>query len=264
MNRPALSDLAAAGSITTRPNGGSVTFGNPNLKPYKATSIETSLEYYMGKGFASIGGFYKKMDSFVTSRSFQEPYGQIGLPTSLLIPGEDANTLFDVSQPVNRKGADIKGIEVAFQHDFDFLPGALKHLGISANGTWFDGHQTVNLAGTDYRVNLFNLSKWAANATLYYDTDRWGARISTGYRSRYLIGAGGGSPGAINVGDLIKGGNNVDAQAHFNLTKRLKLIAEAINLTNQPIVQTADINAERTEVFTKSGRTFTFGFSADL
>jgi len=260
VNRPGLGDLAAAGSITTRPNGGSVSFGNPNLKPYKATSIETSLEYYMGKGFASIGGFYKKMDSFVTSKSFQEPYGQIGLPLSLLIPGEDATTLFDVSQPVNGKGADIKGIEVAFQHDFDFLPGVLKHLGINANGTYFSGHQTVNINSVNYQVSLFNLSKWAANATLYYDTDKWGARISTAYRSKYLIGAGGGP----NIGDGIKSGNNVDAQAHFSINKHFRLVAEAINLTNQPIVQAADIGAQRTEVYTKSGRTFTFGFSADF
>ena len=65
VNRPGLGDLAAAGSITTRPNGGSVSFGNPFLQPYKATSVEGSVEYYMdGDGFASLGFFYKKMDSF--------------------------------------------------------------------------------------------------------------------------------------------------------------------------------------------------------
>ena len=261
VNRPALSDLAAAGSITTRPNGGSVSFGNPFLKPYKATSVEGSLEYYMGsKGFASVGFFYKSMDSFTTPTTMQIPYSQTGLPLSLLIPGETGDTLFDVSSPVNGPGADIKGIEASFQHDFNFLPAPFDHLGINVNGTWFDGHQSTIINGTAIRIPLPNLSKWAANATLYYETDRWGARISTAYRSRYITSGGSGG----NVGDGIRATNNVDAQAHFNITPHLRVVVEGINLTNQAIQQFADLTAQRTEVYTTSGRTFTFGFTAEF
>jgi iron complex outermembrane receptor protein len=260
VNRPALADLAAAGSITTRPNGGSVTFGNPYLKPYKATSVEGSLEYYMGKGFGSLGFFYKSMDSFVTSSTTELPYSQTGLPASLLIQGETPGTIFDVTRPINGAGADIKGIEATVQHDFDFLPAPFNHFGVNANGTWFDGHQTIIINNASFRVPLFNLSKWAANATLYYDTGRWGARVSLAYRSRYLTGAGSGG----NVGEGIRATTNVDAQAHFNLTPRLKLVVEGINLTNQAIEQFTDLTADRTEVRTTSGRTFTFGATAEF
>jgi TonB-dependent receptor len=258
VNRPALGDLAAAGSITTRPNGGSASFGNPFLKPYKATSVEGSVEYYMDQsGFASLGFFYKHMDSFISAATTQVPYSQTGLPLSLLIQGEDGNTQFDVSQPVNGAGANIKGLEAAFQHDFTFLPGQLKHLGVVANGTWFDGHQTVYYSNVPAVLPLFNLSKWAANITLYYENKLWGARISDAYRSRYITGQG---TDINNQADGINGSHNVDAQAHYNLRPGIKLIAEAINLTNQPIVQS--VGAGRTEVYTTSGRTFTFGFSA--
>ena len=104
---------------------------------------------------------------------------------------------------------------------------------------------------------LFNLSKWAANITLYYENKLWGARISDAYRSRYITGQG---TDINNQADGINGSHNVDAQAHYNLRPGIKLIAEAINLTNQPIVQS--VGAGRTEVYTTSGRTFTFGFSA--
>ena len=261
VSRPGLGDLAAAGSITTRPNGGSVSFGNPYLKPYEATSAEGSLEYYMDRsGFASIGFFYKQMDSFVTSSTIQEPFGQTGLPSSLLIQGEDANTIFDVSQPINGPGADIKGIEAAVQHDFTFLPGALKHLGMVVNGTWFDGHQQVKLGDDFVRLPLFNLSKWAANATLYYENSTWGIRVSDAYRSQYLTSGGGNG----NVGDGIKGTNNIDFQGHFNLSPNIRLVVEGLNLTNEPIEQFADVNADRTEVYTTSGRTFTFGVTASF
>ncbi|HLY91241.1 MAG TPA: TonB-dependent receptor [Acetobacteraceae bacterium] len=261
VNRPALSDLAAAGSITTRPNGGSVSFGNPYLKPYEATSVEGSLEYYMSRqGFASVGFFYKSMDSFISPTTMQLPYSRTGLPLSLLIQGEDGNTLFDVSRPVNGDGANIKGVELSFQHDFTFLPGALKHLGINANGTWFDGHQSTIINGAAVRIPLFNLSKWAANATLYYETDRWGARISDAYRSRYLTSGGSGG----NVGDGIRGTNNVDFQAHYNINPRLRVVVEGINITNEAIQQFTDLTADRTEVYTTSGRTFTFGVTAEF
>ena len=262
VNRPALGDLAAAGSITTRPNGGSLSLGNPFLKPYKATSAEGSIEYYMDRaGFASLGFFYKSMDSFITSSTKQIPYGQTGLPLSLLVQGEDANTQFDVSQPINGPGADIKGIEAAVQHDFTFLPGVLKHLGAVANGTWFDGHQTVFYNNVAKVIPLYNLSKWAANVTLYYETPLWGARISDAYRSKYLTGAGNA---VDNSGDGIRGTNNVDFQAHYNIRRGVRLIAEGINITNEPIVQSIDSIANRPEVYTTSGRTFTFGVSAEF
>lgn len=266
VNRPGLGDLAAAGSITTRPNGGSLSLGNPFLKPYKATSVEGSVEWYMGRrGFASVGFFYKSMDSFITSSSKQIPYGETGLPLSLLIQGQDANTPYDVSQPINGPGADIKGIEVAFQHDFTFLPGALRNLGIVANGTWFDGKRTAfyTTGGvTSSRVlPLDNLSKWAFNATLYYENPVWGVRVSNAYRSQYLTGAGNA---LANSGGGIRATNNVDFQGHVNILPGVRLIAEGINLTNEPIRQFASIDAYRTEVYTTSGRTFTLGISAEF
>jgi iron complex outermembrane recepter protein len=262
VNRPALGDLAAAGSITTRPNGGSLSLGNPYLKPYKATSVEGGVEWYMGHtGFASIGLFYKHMDSFIVSSTQQIPYGQTGLPLSLLVQGEDASTIFDVSQPINGPGANIKGVEAAFQHDFTFLPGVLKHLGVVANGTWFDGHQTVFFSGVPRDLPLYNLSKWAANATLYYENRLWGVRVSDAYRSQYLTGA---SNAYANAGDGIKGTNNVDFQAHVNLRPGVRLIAEGINLTNTAIQQFASVDYDRPEVYTTSGRTFTFGVTAEF
>jgi TonB-dependent receptor len=261
VNRPALGDLAAAGSITTRPNGGSLSLGNPFLKPYKATSVEGSVEYYMDRtGFASVGFFYKDMDSFITPQPGQIRYGDTGLPLSLLVQGETADTIFDITQPINGKGAAIKGIEAAFQHDFTFLPGVLKHLGIVANGTWFDGHQQVKINNIFYKLPLFNLSKWAANATLYYEDKDWGVRVSDAYRSQYLTGAGGGN----NIGDGIHATNNVDFQVHYNIRPHLRLVVEGINVTNEPIRQFADQTADRAEVYTTSGRTFTFGVTAEF
>ena len=258
ISRPALSDLAAAGTISTAPFGGGLSIGNPNLKPFTADSVEGSLEYYAGKiAFVSVGAFYKKLNSFISSMTTVEPYSATGYPLSFLLPGQTGSILYNVTQPVNVTGANIKGIEAAAQRDFDFLPAPFDHFGMVANGTYADGSSAAIINGTSVNLPLVNLSKYSANATLYYETETWGARISEAYRGKYLSGAGGNG----NIGEGYEATNNVDFSAHYNFSKHLKATLEGLNITNQHIVQYTDIPAHRIEVNTSSGRTILWGMT---
>lgn len=258
ISRPALSDLAAAGTISTAPFGGTLSIGNPNLRPFTADSVEGSLEYYDGKvGFFSLGVFYKKLKSFISSETTVEPYSATGYPLSFLLPGQTGSIVYNVTQPVNVNGADIKGIEAAAQHDFDFLPAPLDHFGIAFNGTYADGSSPAIINSVSVNLPLVNLSKWTANATLYYETSRWGARLSEAYRGPYLDSAG--SYG--NIGEGYEATNNVDFTAHYNITKNFKATLEGLNLTNQHIVQFTDLKAQRIEVNTSSGCTILWGMT---
>lgn len=262
VSRPALGDLAATGSITTAPFGGTLSTGNPDLTPFLADSLEGSLEYYQGKvGYMSVGLFYKNMKSFITSQTFQEMYSQTGYPASFLLPGQDpATTLYNVTSPINSSGADIKGIEVAYQHDFDFLPAPFNHLGVVGNATYAEGEAPQTISGQIYVLPLANLSKYTANGTVYYDTPVWGARVSVAYRDKYLDGIG----NAGNVGTGVKAQTNVDFAAHYNMGHGLKLVAEGLNLTDQHIIQYSNIAAPRTLVNTSSGRTYTLGLTYEF
>ncbi|MBY9064388.1 TonB-dependent receptor [Sphingomonas yunnanensis] len=256
VNRPGLAQLAAAGTLTVAPFGGTVSVGNPYLAPFRSTSAEGGLEYYMDRnGFASVGFFWKDLDSFITSETSQVPYSATGFPVSLLLPGQDGTTPYNYTRPINGEGASIRGVEVAFQHDFTFLPAPFDRLGAVANGTWISGDQNAVYNGVSERIPLYNLSRWAANATLYFETERFGARVSTAYRSRYLTGAGGNA----NVGEGIRPTNNIDFQIRYSPTPSLRFVAEGINVTNQAIEQFTDRTADRTLVYTTSGRIFTLG-----
>ncbi|WP_454717265.1 TonB-dependent receptor [Caulobacter segnis] len=256
ISRPALGDLAAAGSLTTAPFGGTISTGNPNLTPFTSDSIEGSLEFYDGKvGSFTVGVFYKKLTSFITSQTSIMPYSQTGFPLSFLLPGQDGSILYNVSRPVNGPGADIQGLEVAFQRDFTFLPAPFDHLGVVANGTYADGSSPVIISGQAVTLPLFQLSKYSANATIYYETDKWGMRLSTAYRDKYLTGAGGNG----NIGDGYKATNNIDFAAHYNLLSGLKLTVEGINLSNEHSIQWTDVAAQRTTVNVSSGRTILIG-----
>ena len=256
ISRPGLGDLRAAGSVSFTPFGGSVNAGNPNLEPFMADSIDASWEYYMGDaGFIAVGAFYKKMDSFITAETASVPYGSIGYPLSLQGPGQNADTIYSYSRPVNGEGASIRGVEIAVQRDFDFLPGLFSNFGFTGNVTYAKGETDAMVDGVKRTLSLSNLSEWSSNATLYYETDVWGARISSAWRDDYLDGIGGNG----NIGSGYHATNNIDAAAHWNVTPSVKLVVEAINLTDEAIDQYSDINEERPTAWTKSGRTFTAG-----
>jgi iron complex outermembrane receptor protein len=109
-------------------------------------------------------------------------------------------------------------------------------------------------------LDLMQLSPWIWNATLYYETARWGARISSAYRDAYLDGAGGNG----NVGSGFHAMNNIDAAAHFNAGRGLKLVVEGLNLTDQAIDQFAHLAADRLLARTRSGRTVTLGVAYEF
>ncbi|MDT9702687.1 TonB-dependent receptor, partial [Streptomyces sp. P17] len=74
------------------------------------------------------------------------------------------------------------------------------------------------------------LSKHSYNLALYYETERWGARLSTAYRSGYISAVESGS-----IDDDERGYHattHVDFSAFYRLNAHIKLNFEAINLTN--------------------------------
>ncbi|WP_368077243.1 TonB-dependent receptor domain-containing protein [Sphingomonas faeni] len=256
LSRPALSDMRAAGTLNLASFGGTIAAGNPNLAPFIADSVEGSLEYYDGKrGSLAIGAFYKHMDSYITSETRLVAYNSTGYPSSLLPVGVDPSVLVNYTRPVNGPGASIKGVEIAAKRDFDFLPAPFDKLGVLGNVTFAEGSTDVFYSDVAVRLPLPTLSKFSSNATLYYDTDRWGVRGSVATRSRYRWGNGGNG----NIGEYIKGTTNLDASAYVNVTRQFKLSLDVINITDEPIVQYADGTAKRVMTNTVSGRTVAFG-----
>jgi TonB-dependent receptor len=261
ISRPNLSDLRAAGNVNSAPFGGTITAGNPNLRPFLADAIEGSLEVYRGRtGYFAVSLFYKRMDSFITTATSSVTYGSTGYPLIFLSPGNGPDTIYSFVRPVNGDGASIKGIELALQRDFTFLPAPFDKLGFVGNVTRAGGRSNVLIDGASVKLDLFQLSRWTSNATLYYETPRWGARISSAYRSGYLDGAGGQG----SIGSGYKASNNVDFAAHYNTRAGLRIVLEGVNLTDAPITQYSDITEKRLTARTVSGRTFTLGFTYEF
>ncbi|EWH11704.1 hypothetical protein DS2_02735 [Catenovulum agarivorans DS-2] len=257
LTRPALADLAIAGKVNTEVN--ELRSGNPRLSPFESTNYETALEWYFtDSGFMSAGVFYKDIKNFVISKAIEMPYGQTGFSTDLLAQGQSADTLYTYYTKVNGEDTSIQGLELGGQFDFSFLPAPFDNLGVIANYTFADGEMDYYDAGELFATKAFpGLSEHSANATLYYETETWGARISTAYRSEYITHIE--TPGNSDQDETgFHGTTYVDFSAFYQLNDTTKFTFEAINLTNQREEQYSDSD-DRLYNTTEFGSTFYLG-----
>ena len=242
LNRPTLSALAPLGTAfqnnlncnINMPQSSindcqiSVSRGNPDLKPFLDTTVDFSAEYYFGKvGLVGAGVFHKWIKNYITTQIIGGngfgggiPFSQTGVPAGT-IPGATADTIVDeFDQPINDPATHgLTGIELVAQTQFFFLPGFLKNLGAVVNYTYVDADQ-----------ELTGISPTSYNATLYYETDRWGIRGSLNHRSAYYTGYSSDPMSASTRG--FEATTYIDFAGFYNVNKRLQLTVDAINLTN--------------------------------
>jgi iron complex outermembrane receptor protein len=261
MTRPNLGSLTPGGSLSTV-GVFSVSSGNPNLDPIRATTYDLSAEWYFAKdALLSVGLFYKDIDSYIQTSRISQPFSASGLPLALLDGlGVSPNDTFLFSQPVNTEGGPLKGIEVSYQQPFSFLPGFLKHTGAIFNVTVVDSKIDYISARSPtgfVQNDLVGLSKNAFNATLYYEDERFSARVSGAYRDKYLTAVPSGT--STNDVDGVRETFTVDASASYAINKRLKVTFEGLNLTDAFNDQYTDSRRDSVYVYTHTGRQYNFG-----
>jgi TonB-dependent receptor len=262
MARPGFSAVTPGGSVNTTFGAQSATIGNPFLKPYQAKNFDLSFEWYPQKGaLYGVALFYRKIDTMIQNLFSLEPYGDTGLPLSLLPAGQDATTLYNVTRTRNTSGGYIKGLELNIQQPFTFLPGWLKHIGVAANYTYVKSSVLYFLDAAHPTLTthdqFINVSPHAVNATLFYDDNRFSTHVSLAYRGAYLT--------ALPFKASLPDGNysyptfNVDASAQYKLNEHVKLTFDALNLTDQAADQYSGKVRKSQRVFSKTGRQFFFG-----
>lgn len=231
MARPAIDLLAPNVTCTTGSGdparGGSgtdgCTAGNPDLKPYRATKYDLSLEYYPGRDTqVSLATFRTNINTYVRK-------GVVNRSVNFYGDGR----LFDVTQAVNGEGAKTQGIELAGRTALSFLPGWLGNFGVDANYTrmafsYAKGNELIS--PLDNSVLPYpGLSKNSYNLGLWYDDGNFNARLAYAYRDKYYSGTNDVS-GNPNFSDKT---GYLDAKIQWKATKNFTLALEAKNLTNQ-------------------------------
>ena len=251
---------------TTGPNF-TASIGNVNLEPFRATTYDVGVEWYFGDGgLLSFAYFYKDIDTYIQIIRQDLEYQQLtALNPSAFAPGFctgvcSSTTIFQLTSAVNTEGGPLKGFEISYQQPFTFLPGPLSNLGVQLNYTNVESeidYCNDATCATYVTNDLINLSPTSYNGTLYYEDDRFSARVSAAFREEYLQNV----PGRNN--NLTEGKMdtmNIDASATFKLTDEVTLTFEGLNLTDEENHQwVGDDARQSTSVYHHTGRQFYFG-----
>jgi TonB-dependent receptor len=219
-------DTSVPGTPIFRVTGGSQT-GNPNLDPWRATNVEGSLEYYLGRGsLLSVGAFYIDVDSFI----------QAGNENRTDLPDNDGvvrGRTVSISTPVQGSGGSLKGIEAGAKisfTDLGFVPGFLSNFGIDTNFTFSPSNTgDKDLAGK--KIPFQDNSKIQTNAALFYQDSHFQARVAWNYRSERAVQS---NFGGITGLELYQAPTNyVDASVSYDITPNITIYGQGSNLTGE-------------------------------
>jgi TonB-dependent receptor len=259
MARPQLGNLNPGGSISTTGTL-SVTSGNALLKPFRANTLDASLEWYHGRNaFVGLGLFYKDINTYIQNLRTNVPFRETGLPLSLLPANFTGEEVFQVTRPINTEGGKLSGFEINVQQPFTFLPGKLSNFGTLLNYTQVKSKIDYAVSPTSNAVirdDLINLSPKSWNASLYYDDGVFSARVSASHRSAFITRV----PGQNN--NDVEGKNettNVDLSVSYKVNKQLELTLEGVNLTNEANDQFISRARNSVVVYHKTGREYLIG-----
>ncbi len=225
VSRPSfLASSVAGGVLNTNAATPTLSTGNPDLKPRRAWNIDLGHDWYVdgGRGLLSIAGFYKWIhDDYFSFGEMQAIDGVATLVT------QSRNT---------RNTVRAYGIEVGASYNLTFLPAPFDGLGINGNATIAKAHFPITLSDGSVQVlgQLPQQPKQIYNVSLIYEKGGVHARLAWNHLGqlwddRYpnLTAAG------FYANRYQRPTDNVDLQVSYDLTSRVTLTVDAMNLTGQ-------------------------------
>jgi TonB-dependent receptor len=241
ISRPTLTDLSPAQSITSNPGNERITRGNPNLQPFRASQGEAGLEWYYNRdSLLSATLFYKSIDSFITRGVSTQQVDQV---------------TFIIDQPVNGKGATVKGLEVSYRTLFKSLWAPLDGFGTQLSYTYTSSNASYTNAARDaVSYSLQGLSKNSYTVVGFYEKGPIQLRASYTWRDRYLVAP----QTQTGVPEFSDNYDQLDAGAQFTIAKNIILTADATNLTNSKEFHYANVIGN-TQLYRRVGRRYTGG-----
>jgi iron complex outermembrane receptor protein len=273
LSRPSLDDLRGGlgfGVNTSVANpfisGGG---GNPQLKPFEAKQFDLSFEkYFAKKGYVSVAGFYKKLDSFILRTPSEYDFAPwVTSTTPLPSTGPFAGSTIGVlNRPENGEGGSIKGYELAINIPLEMVHPWLDGFGVMANHS--DTKSAIDIPALGFgnvqtaaqSIPLPGLSRKVSNLRLYYEKNGFQIAAAARKRSDFL----GQSPDFSDTLQytFVKGETIVDFQVSYEIqsgfAKGLSVFAQANNWNNAPYQEYTDSRDSVTRRV-EYGRTYQFG-----
>jgi len=212
--------------------------GNVDLKPYKSTNYDASLEYYFSPtGSAAVAVFQRDLNGFIenqTTRSIDPVLGPI-----------------IINQPINTGKGKIKGFEAQFQSFLDVpgLPDWATGFGAAANVTYVNAKTGFpDGSGNIVLQPILGISKWSYNLAAMYEKYGFSARLSYNWRGSY-------TPTIQNRGDdlyyeRVKPISRLDLSMSYTINPHFTVFGDWTNILKKPFrseLSSARAGADRAE-----------------
>ncbi len=234
-------DFGALGALSLNDLTFSGSGGNPNLKPIMSNNIDVGAEwYFMPKSLLGANIYNMNMGSYVTYGASTAQFFNNSTKTV---------TTYNMSAALNTK-ARVRGIELQYVQDLG------NGFGFNANYTYADGEERAKApksACADLGdCSMIGTSKNSYNASVFFENDRFSARVNYSFRSAFLNGLDRNS--AIYQDDV----STVSASVNYNLTENLTLSLEGKDL-NDPLLKSYASSKDQPRAFYKNGKQIFFG-----
>ncbi len=217
--RPKYIDLVPRVEISNEDN--EIQIGNPDLTPTTSINFDLMGEHYFKSiGVVSGGVFYKNISDFIVD-GIQSDYTYLGQEWKKF------------TQPINAGDATLLGVELAFQRQFDFLPGFLRQFGFYSNYTYTKS--TVSNFQIEDRqdddLTLPGTPKNTLNASLYYEGKKLSVRLSYNYAGEFVEEYSDKAFEDVYYDKV----SYLDFNSSYNFNKNFALFAEVNNILNTPL-----------------------------
>lgn len=232
IGRPAYEDARPLSNFDYQPLGasaldpnfpytGTLSIGNPELKPYSADNYDLSLDWYTPNGgTVSAAAFRKRVENAI--------YQYSELQTNVFHSGFGLETL-SVTSVRNANPATINGLELSLYQPFTFLPKPLDGFGIDGNMTFISSKVTVPTRPGE-SFHFFRQPSRIANLALFYEKRKFSARVAWSYANEQLYTLG----SSVLTDEYRRPRSQVDALVRYSLAKNLNVSLSARNITAEP------------------------------
>lgn len=242
--RPSFGEIRVGSSINDTNSPGTISGGNPDLKPEYTWGVDASLEYYLsGGGLASVSAFHRWVDNVLYQN-------QQAVGSDLYDSNGVDRSGYLLTSTFNGTSGRLYGVEFNYQQQFSFLPSPLDGFGVQGNIALLGGHFDTSTAK---KLPFQGLSDTVLNGSFYYEKYGLSARVSYQWRSDWLDTLGG-----LGSGEYRKGYDNLDVSVRYAVNDNLTLFADATNLTDAIYMAYEDDESKPTEV-EQVGRRYMFG-----
>jgi TonB-dependent receptor len=213
--RPNYYDLVPYVSINS--DDSEIQQGNSDLVASTAANVDLGVEhYFQSLGLVGVAGFYKNIDNFIYTNTFDGTYN-----------GDD----YEFSQPQNGGTAQVYGVELSFQRQFDFLPSFWKNFNFFGNYTFLTSQAEGIIGREGEDVQLAGAAPHMLNLSLAYESKKTLVRVSYHLAGSYIDEYGGDK-----FEDRYYGGQQfLDVNLNYLISPRFRVFVELNNLLNQPL-----------------------------